>query len=67
MGLPEMPYFIFGYFSTKLGISVDGHEKIIIWSISLKEPILSNIWITADVQNMHEGLFSCTLWTKSSS
>jgi hypothetical protein len=22
-----MSYFIFGYFSTKLGTSVDGHEK----------------------------------------
>jgi hypothetical protein len=29
-GLSEMAYFIFGYFSTKLGISVDGDEKIII-------------------------------------
>jgi hypothetical protein len=29
-GLSEMAYFIFGYFSTKLGKSVDGHEKIII-------------------------------------
>jgi hypothetical protein len=28
-GLSEMAYFIFGYFSTKLGTSVDGHEKII--------------------------------------
>jgi hypothetical protein len=28
-GLPEMAYFIFGYFSTKFGTSVDGHEKII--------------------------------------
>jgi hypothetical protein len=28
--LSEMAYFIFGYFSTKLGTSVDGHEKIII-------------------------------------
>jgi hypothetical protein len=26
-GLSEMAYFIFGYFSTKLGTSVDGHEK----------------------------------------
>jgi hypothetical protein len=25
-----MACFIFGYFSTKLGTSVDGHEKIII-------------------------------------
>jgi hypothetical protein len=29
-GLSEMAYFIFGYFSTKLGKSVDGREKIII-------------------------------------
>jgi hypothetical protein len=29
MGPPEMAYFIFGYISTKLGTSVDGHEKII--------------------------------------
>jgi hypothetical protein len=29
-GLSEMAYFIFGYFSTKLGTSVDGHEKILI-------------------------------------
>jgi hypothetical protein len=29
-GLSEMAYFIFGYFSTKLGKSVDGHEKIIM-------------------------------------
>jgi hypothetical protein len=29
-GLSEMAYFIFGYFSTNLGISVDGHEQIII-------------------------------------
>jgi hypothetical protein len=28
--LSEMAYFIFGYFSTKLGTSVDGHEKIMI-------------------------------------
>jgi hypothetical protein len=28
-GLSEMAYFIFGYLSTKLGTSVDGHEKII--------------------------------------
>jgi hypothetical protein len=28
-GLSEMAYFIFGYFSTKLGTSVDGFEKII--------------------------------------
>jgi hypothetical protein len=28
-GLSEMAYFIFGYFSTKLGTSVVGHEKII--------------------------------------
>jgi hypothetical protein len=27
-GLSEMAYFILGYFSTKLGTSVDGHEKI---------------------------------------
>jgi hypothetical protein len=25
--LSEMAYFIFGYFSTKLGTTVDGHEK----------------------------------------
>jgi hypothetical protein len=29
-GLSETAYFIFGYFSTKLGKSVDGHENIII-------------------------------------
>jgi hypothetical protein len=29
-GLSEMAYFIFGYFSTKLGTSVDRHEQIII-------------------------------------
>jgi hypothetical protein len=29
-GLSEMAYFILGYFSTKLGKSVDGHKKIII-------------------------------------
>jgi hypothetical protein len=28
-GLSKMAYFIFGNFSTKLGTSVDGHEKII--------------------------------------
>jgi hypothetical protein len=28
--MSEMAYFIFGYFSTKLGTSVDGYEKIII-------------------------------------
>jgi hypothetical protein len=28
--LSEMAYFIFGYFSTKLGTTVDGHEEIII-------------------------------------
>jgi hypothetical protein len=28
-GLSELAYFIFGYFSMKLGISIDGHEKII--------------------------------------
>jgi hypothetical protein len=29
-GLSKMAYFIFGYFSTKLGTSVDGHGKVII-------------------------------------
>jgi hypothetical protein len=29
-GLSEMEYFIFGYFSTKLGTSIDRDEKIII-------------------------------------
>jgi hypothetical protein len=29
LGLSKMAYFIFGCFSTKLGTSVDGHEKII--------------------------------------
>jgi hypothetical protein len=29
-GLSEMAYFIFGYFSTNLATSVDGHVKIII-------------------------------------
>jgi hypothetical protein len=29
-GLSEMAYFIFGYFSTKLGAPVDGHEQILI-------------------------------------
>jgi hypothetical protein len=28
-GLSEMASFIFGYFSTKLGSSIDEHEKII--------------------------------------
>jgi hypothetical protein len=28
-GLSKMVYFIFGYLSTKLGTSVDGHEKVI--------------------------------------
>jgi hypothetical protein len=28
-GLSEMAYLIFAYFSTKLGASVNGHEKII--------------------------------------
>jgi hypothetical protein len=28
--LSEMAYFIFGYFSTELGKSIDGHEQIII-------------------------------------
>jgi hypothetical protein len=28
MGPAEMAYFIFVYFSTKLGTSIDGHEKI---------------------------------------
>jgi hypothetical protein len=28
-GLSEMAYFIFGYFSTNFGTSVDGHENII--------------------------------------
>jgi hypothetical protein len=28
-GLPEMAYFIFGYFSTKFGTYVDGHEETI--------------------------------------
>jgi hypothetical protein len=28
-GLSEMAYFIFEYFSMKLGTSVDGHEQII--------------------------------------
>jgi hypothetical protein len=27
--MSEMAYFICGYFSTKLGTSVDGHEKLI--------------------------------------
>jgi hypothetical protein len=29
-GLSEMAHFIFGYFSTKLGTSVGGHETIIM-------------------------------------
>jgi hypothetical protein len=29
-GLSVMAYFIFGYFSTKLGASVDRHEQILI-------------------------------------
>jgi hypothetical protein len=28
-GLPEIAYFIFGYFSTTFGTSVDGYEKTI--------------------------------------
>jgi hypothetical protein len=28
-GMSEMAYFIFGYFSMKLGTSVGGHDKII--------------------------------------
>jgi hypothetical protein len=28
-GLSEMAYFIFGYFSTKLGTSIDGYGNII--------------------------------------
>jgi hypothetical protein len=40
-----MAYFIFGYFSTKLGTSVDGQE------INGREPILSKMCInTANVQ-----------------
>jgi hypothetical protein len=54
-GLSEMAYFILGYFSTKLGISVDGHKKIISFieialEITGREPILSNICITENVQ-----------------
>jgi hypothetical protein len=38
-GLSEMAYFMFGYYSTKLGRSVDGHEKIITrLKVSLKSP-----------------------------
>jgi hypothetical protein len=31
-GLSEMAYFIFGYFSTKLDKSIDGHEKIVVFA-----------------------------------
>jgi hypothetical protein len=37
-GLSAMVYFIFGYFSTKLGTSVDGHEKNNNLKVSLKSP-----------------------------
>jgi hypothetical protein len=37
-GLSEMTYSIFGYFSTKLGTSVDGREKIIIWKFHWNRP-----------------------------
>jgi hypothetical protein len=54
-GLPEMAYFIFGYFSMKFGISVDGHKKLISFieitqEINGREPILSKICIMANVQ-----------------
>jgi hypothetical protein len=48
-----MAYFIFGYLSTKLGPSVDGHEKIIIWKFHWnngKRALLSKICITANIQ-----------------
>jgi hypothetical protein len=38
MNLSEMAYFILGYFSTKLGTSVDGHEKNNNPKVSLKSP-----------------------------
>jgi hypothetical protein len=37
-GPSEMAYFIFGYFSTKLGTSVDGLEKNNNLKVSLKSP-----------------------------
>jgi hypothetical protein len=52
--LSKMVYFIFGYFSTKLGTS--GHEQIMTWKchwnrvINGREPILSKICIIANVQ-----------------
>jgi hypothetical protein len=48
--MAEMAYFIFRYFSTKLGTSVYGHEQIIPQEINGGEPILSKICITANVQ-----------------
>jgi hypothetical protein len=33
-----MAYFILGYFSTKLGTSVDGHEKIMTWKFHWNRP-----------------------------
>jgi hypothetical protein len=37
-GLSEIAYFIFGYFSTNLGTSVDGNEKNNNLKVSLKSP-----------------------------
>jgi hypothetical protein len=46
-GLSEMAYFIFGDFSTKLGTSVDLHEKIIIWKFHWNRPW--NKWQRANI------------------
>jgi hypothetical protein len=56
-GLSEMAYFIFGYFSTKLGTSVDGHEKIIIWTFHWNRP-RNKWWRVNIVQKFYYG--KCT-------
>jgi hypothetical protein len=59
--------FYFGYFSMKLGTSIDGHEQIITWrfhwnrqEINGREPILSKICITANVHVYRKKWFCTT-------
>jgi hypothetical protein len=47
-----MAYFIFGYFSMKLGKYVDGHEKIIAWNFHWNRP-RNKRWRANIAQNLY--------------
>jgi hypothetical protein len=52
-----MAYFIFGYFSTKFGTYVDGHEETITWKFHWNHPQEINCRANT-VQNLYHG--KCT-------